>query len=90
MAIIATIGRVPLFTTVQEALAWARANGLSGYHTHNWQGQLGYMGGTTHTAATGRSTITRSTSQTTTQRPTVARPIPRDNSPGGGGGGGGY
>jgi hypothetical protein len=53
MAILTTIGGVPLFTTLQEALAWARSRGLNGYHIHNWQGQRGYMGGATHLQATG-------------------------------------
>ena len=66
MPVITTIAGVPLFSTVQEALAWAIANRLSGYHTHAWQGQTGYMGGVSHTAATQRSTITRPTSPRTT------------------------
>ena len=53
MAILTTLGGVPLFTTLQEALAWARSRGLNGYHIHNWQGQRGYMGGATHLQATG-------------------------------------
>ena len=51
MAVLTTIDGVPLFSTVQEALAYAAANGLSGYHTHIYQGTTGYMGGTTHGAA---------------------------------------
>ena len=90
MSILTTIAGVPLFSTAQEAMAWARANGLSGYHTHGWQGQTGYMGGASHTAATGRSTVTRPILQRTTQRPTVTRPIPRRTTSSGGGGGGGY
>ena len=53
MAILTTIAGVPLFTTIQEALDWAAANGLSGYHIHNYQGQQGYMGGANHLEATG-------------------------------------
>ena len=53
MSVIGNIAGVPLFSTVQEALAWASANGLSGYHTHNLQGVMGYMGGTSHQQATG-------------------------------------
>jgi hypothetical protein len=53
MAILTTIAGIPLFSTIEEALAWARANGLSGYHVHNWQGQQGYMGGANHQQATG-------------------------------------
>ena len=66
MSIITTIAGVPLFSTVQEALAWAKANGLSGYHTHGWQGQTGYMGGASHAAATQGSTVTQPKPQTTT------------------------
>ena len=51
MAVLTTIAGIPLFSTAQEAAAWARANGLSGYHTHGWQGQTGYMGGSSHSAA---------------------------------------
>ena len=51
MAILTTIDGIPLYSTVQEALAYAAANGLSGYHSHVYQGQVGYMGGATHGAA---------------------------------------
>tara|TARA_R100001443_G_scaffold35710_2_gene49536 strand:- start:1607 stop:1834 length:228 start_codon:yes stop_codon:yes gene_type:complete len=53
MALLTTIAGIPLYTTTQEALSWAAQNGLSGYHIHNWQGQVGYMGGTSHIEATG-------------------------------------
>ena len=53
MSVIGDIAGVPLFTTIQEALAWASANGLSGYHIHNLNGQQGYMGGINHLQATG-------------------------------------
>ena len=52
MSVLTTIAGVPLYSTMQEATAWARANGLSGFHTHGWQGQTGYMGGSSHSAAT--------------------------------------
>ena len=64
MSVLTAIAGVPLFSTIQEAIAWARANGLSGYHTHGWQGQTGYMGGSSHSAAT--QTITPTTTPTTT------------------------
>ena len=48
MSVLTTIDGIPLYTTVAEALAWAVQNGTSGYHTHDYQGQTGYMGGTTH------------------------------------------
>ena len=81
MSVLTTIAGIPLFSTTQEAIAWARGNGLSGFHTHGWQGQTGYMGGASHAAATQGSTVTQPMSQTTTS-----------SSSGGsrGGGGGGY
>ena len=53
MSLIGDIAGVPLFSTRKEALAWAAANGLSGYHSHSLQGQTGYMGGFNHAQATG-------------------------------------
>ena len=53
MSLIGDIAGVPLFTTIQEALDWALANNLSGYHVHNLDGQQGYMGGANHQQATG-------------------------------------
>ena len=83
MPIITTIAGVPLFTTIAEALAWAAANGLSGYHTHNIQGQTGYMGGASHILATGMPANSNA--------PTPPRP-PRPNTGGSSGGssGSGY
>ena len=52
MPVITVISGIPLFTTIQEALDWAAANGLSGYHTHFVGGQQGYMGGSNHASAT--------------------------------------
>jgi hypothetical protein len=69
MSIIGSIAGVPLFTTVQEALAWASANGLSGYHVHNLNGQQGYMGGINHQQASGmplNTNVPTSTSSTPT------------------------
>ena len=78
MAVLTMIGGVPLYSTVAEALAYAAANGLSGYHTHVYQGQIGYMGGATHGAAatpsSGFSNNNNTSSGTTSS----------------GGGGGGY
>ena len=51
MSVLTSIAGIPLFSTTQEAIAWARGNGLSGFHTHGWQGQTGYMGGSSHSAA---------------------------------------
>ena len=83
MAILTTIAGVPLFSTVQEALNWASSRGLSGYHTHSHQGQVGYMGGANHLEATGMPVNSN------------APPPPTNTggsggSGGSGGGGGGY
>jgi hypothetical protein len=51
MAILTTINKIPLFSTIQEALAWAWQNNLDGYHTHKFEGKVGYMGGYTHSQA---------------------------------------
>jgi len=66
MSVLTTIAGIPLYTTAQEAIAWARANGLSGYHTHGWQGLTGYMGGSSHSAAVQAITPTTASTTTTT------------------------
>ena len=76
MSVITTIAGIPLYSTVQEAAAWARANGLVGFHTHGFQGQTGYMGGSSHSAAV--QAITPTPTTTTTPSTTTT------------GGGGGY
>jgi len=48
MSLMTTIDGIPLFSTVAEAQSWASSYGMSGYHTHNYQGQTGYMGGVNH------------------------------------------
>ena len=78
MAVLTTIAGIPLFSTAQEAAAWARANRLSGYHTHGWQGQTGYMGGSSHSAAI------------QTMSPTPTATTTTGGGGGGAGGGGGY
>ena len=55
MALLTTIGGQPLYSTTQEAIAWGASRGLTGFHTHTYQGQVGYMGGATHGAATNTS-----------------------------------
>ena len=55
MAILTTIGGAPLFSTPQEALDYGNENGLAGYHTHIYEGVLGYMAGATHGQATSSS-----------------------------------
>tara|TARA_R110002020_G_scaffold452465_1_gene666855 strand:+ start:651 stop:896 length:246 start_codon:yes stop_codon:yes gene_type:complete len=81
MAIITTMSGIPLFDNLQEALTYGSVRNLSGYHTHYFQGQLGYMAGATHAQATGSATNNN-----------VSSPGGNTGSTGGstGGGGGGY
>jgi len=72
MAIIGIIGGIPLFSTRQEALAWAESNGLTGYHTHFYQNQTGFMGGTTHVQATSPRTITAAPTTNSTTSSTTS------------------
>ena len=62
MSVLTTIGGVPLFSTSEEAVAWATSRGLQGTHTHVYQGQTGYMGGATHNEAA--STLGQNTTTT--------------------------
>ena len=48
MALLTRINGIPLFSTVNEALAYAEAEELQGYHTHRYKNIVGYMGGVTH------------------------------------------
>ena len=65
MSILTIMVGIPLFSTVQEALTWAKANSLNGYHTHSWNGKTGYMGGVNHaeTIKATTPTITRESSR---------------------------
>jgi len=83
MAILTTIDGIPLYST--EALAYAAANGLTGFHTHNYQGQIGYMGGATHGQAATPSSGFNPNNQTNTPPATSSAGFT-----GGGGGGGSY
>ena len=49
--VLTTIDGAPLFRTIQQALAYGQQVGLRGYHTHNFQGVVGYMAGFDHTQA---------------------------------------
>tara|TARA_R100001015_G_C4530549_1_gene97088 strand:- start:33 stop:248 length:216 start_codon:yes stop_codon:yes gene_type:complete len=61
--ILTTIDGIPLYSTIQEALTYAATRGLTGYHTHTYQGTIGYMGGASHGSVT---RVTRVTQQITT------------------------
>ena len=54
--ILTYINGIPLYKTIELALKYARANGLSGYHTHVFEGIVGYMGGFNHDTAVNNST----------------------------------
>jgi hypothetical protein len=51
MSILTTIQGIPLYSTIEEALQWAKDKGLSGTHTHTYNNQVGYMGGSSHNIA---------------------------------------
>ena len=82
MSILTLMFGIPLYSTQEEALAWASANSIGGYHTHNFQGQIGYMGGADHSTAI---QAVKPAQTTTTQTST---PSPPTISSGTGGGGG--
>jgi len=76
--ILTTINGIPLYSTIAEALQWAQARGLQGYHTHTFQNQIGYMGGFTHSTAINSNTQTQLTQPTSSSSTSSS------------GGGGGY
>ena len=57
MSIITKIDGVPLFSTKEEALRYARLNNIVGYHTHTHFGKVGYMGGKNHLMEPDISTV---------------------------------
>ena len=76
MAILTRIDNVPLFTTPLEALEYGSTRNLVGYHTHIYNGVIGYMAGATHGQAASSSQGSSPSNQITSQ--------------GGSGSGGGY
>jgi len=92
MAILTHINKAPLFSTINEAIAWARLRGLNGYHVHYFKGQKGYMGGVDHSQATDPNSPGATTrTNTNTTRTTTPRVVPPTRTSGGSGGsGGGY
>ena len=82
MALLTTINGIPLYSTVNEALAYAERSGLQGYHTHRYKNIVGYMGGTTHNRSTSYRNITLAQStqssrsiQPTQQTQPAAQPV---------------
>ena len=68
MSLIGNIDNIPVFTTIAEALAWGARYGITGYHSHRLNGQLGYMAGTTHEDIKAANlNITTNTTSTTTR-----------------------
>jgi hypothetical protein len=87
MALIGSIDGVPLFTTPQEAIAWAVANGTTGFHEHMFEGQVGYMGGQSHTY--GKTPIqNRKIKKPTRSNVNINRTTGSSGGSGGGSGGG--
>ena len=91
MSLITHIDGVPLYTTVAEALLWARQYGLTGYHTHNVLGQVGYMGGTNHAnIVTAMRGGVVNPIQPAELRSTTNQSLPTQSTSSSSGGGGGY
>ena len=51
MSILTRINDIPLFNSSERAIEWGRQFGLRGFHQHSFQGQTGYMAGTSHSQA---------------------------------------
>ena len=45
MSVLTYMSGVPLYSTINEALEWARFKGISNYHVHKYESVAGYMGG---------------------------------------------
>ena len=80
--ILTTIDGIPLYSTIEEAVQWGQSRNLVGYHTHTYQGQIGYMGGYNHNNAT-----TNSQTLSATRRLSTRRVVTRTSGSSGGGGG---
>ena len=48
MSVLTLIDGIPLFTTVQQAVDWGAQYNIQGYHTHTYNGIVGYMSGDNH------------------------------------------
>jgi len=73
MPILTTIDGVPLFNTIREALDWGYSVGLTGYHTHQYLGKTGYMGGVDHNNAVTGNVPLVTPQQTTLQQPDISQ-----------------
>ena len=92
MSLIGHITGVPLFTTIPEALAWARRKKKKiDYHVHSFKGKKGYMGGANHNQASGVTNNTKPPNYLTPPVTTTSTSTPSVSGGGStGGGGGGY
>jgi hypothetical protein len=45
MSVLTYMDGVPLYSTINEALEWARFKGISGYNVSKYESVTGYMGG---------------------------------------------
>ena len=80
MSLLTTIDGIPLYSTPQEALDWAATNNLTGYHTHIFNGQIGYMGGATHGQAPSSSQgLNQNITQNTTLPPSSSSGVGGSN-----------
>lgn len=51
MSVLTYMNGIPLYSTINEALEWARLKGISNYHVHKYESVAGYMGGKNHKQA---------------------------------------
>tara|TARA_R100000935_G_C2773900_1_gene138791 strand:- start:37 stop:312 length:276 start_codon:yes stop_codon:yes gene_type:complete len=71
--ILTIIDKIPLYSTVREAVSWGRRNNLQNYHTHTHNGRLGYMAGANHSIFVNTPPVTTSPNIVTPRTPVVAR-----------------
>ena len=48
MSLITLLDGIPLYSTKEDAIAWGESLGITGLHTHIFEGQTGYMAGGNH------------------------------------------
>ena len=77
MAIIGRIDGLSIYDNKEEALGWARRNGLTGYHIHIVGGKTGYMGGNDHSKAVKKQAqLPKPPSPPTPPPPITVQPTP--------------